>query len=410
MLPLASKCLVPSSFFRSPLLRQCQWTARHAYVTHHSTPKVSSHVSNEPTKSDKSRTYQQRTFAPHYQSKAGEADAHLYTLPSDPYTASARIPLLIMKKGLNEAINFINKLPAHLQSIVVWNILLAECSKEKRGQLGESLFPMLRKKALEPNERTFTLLMSCMSSSKSPDAVEKAEEWMKRIEAFGQKPTLVHLNTLLDVYSKHNRVDKLDQALRSMDKTLPDSITYTIAMESYRQLPEGEGVEAVKALWDRIMDRVDEDRTTYEKNKRITGNQHSKNSSRFVPDDTLITAFFLSLTKTATDSNDLWFGVETVERLYGLRPPKVAATLATQKLDATPFPCYNYEMTPKALYGILRFCGGLTQYQLGVEYCDMALKKFTALEFDEGTSFVYLWLKKKAAFQKNTQYKKFKQR
>ncbi|KAL0077149.1 hypothetical protein F4703DRAFT_1882404 [Phycomyces blakesleeanus] len=381
--------------------------------------------------------------------KLNGPNKYLYTMPTDPYIASNRINQIIKTSTLDDALNFVNCLPNRLQSTILWNQLIAECASQSKANMAHTLFVRMRKKGLPPNERTFTLLISCFRKSTSPTAGERAKEVLVRMREYNFKPTTIHINALLGVYGKLGQIDNILHNLEDMkdNDIQPDHITYTIALSHCHLLPEGDAVKTVQRLWKEIEDRVELSSETFkQKRTNYSPSQEEENGNgspvsllarkaakvsatersmkkdrfrlsretgeipRFLPDDSLITAFLLALSRTAIDSSDLWFGVRTIEKLYGIRPTQVTRMMEEQKMDTEIKANYHLRVTPKSLYGIMRFCGGLGQYKLGEEYCHLALSEDSDLEFDKDCSVVYEWLEREAKKKVATDSKRWRTR
>ncbi|KAI9013936.1 hypothetical protein CLU79DRAFT_767682 [Phycomyces nitens] len=374
-----------------------------------------------------------QTYRPKYvhvdEDKLIGPNKRLFTMPADPYVASSRINQILETYSLREAEEFVGRLPLRLQSTAIWNQLIAECGLKKKANMGMSLFTKMRKRGFKPNERTFTLLITCFSESSSPIAGERAKQILETMKIYNFKPNVIHMNALMKVYSNFGQPKELFQTLENMkdNNIQPDNVSYTIAMKNCHLLPDGEAVRTVQRLWKEIEDRTEFTSDQYVKDEPKVQSQEESNRpvsslslkaakvandrsyrvdkmrlsqtqpiARFTPDDSLIAVFLLALSRNAMDSSDLWFGIRAIEKLYGLRPSQVTRMMEDQNMDTKTQPHYHLNVTSKSLFGIMRFCGGLGQYKLGEAYCLLALKEFPDLHFDAECGYVYEWLQKEA--------------
>jgi hypothetical protein len=279
----------------------------------------------------------------------------------------------------------------------------------------------MRKRGMKPNESTFTLMLQAYSESTSPQACKHAEAWIERMADFSIEPSIIHINNLLLVYNnaKHPQktIDKLNELTHSKEGPLPDIVTYTIAFQSCAHLKVMNKAKVVGDIWSDIKYRLD-------KQAILGGSQMSSLAQKAAEikwtesairttaekqpdlkiDDQMMVALLSAVTRTSTCENDIITAIEAIDRVYSLCPKRAAELMEKNHVERES----GYGMRPSiiALDAILRFSGGLHEYQLGKEYYDMAHQQYPRLESDAVLDRSAEWIEKQIKRQKNLDTKK----
>ncbi|KAI7863103.1 uncharacterized protein EV154DRAFT_534965 [Mucor mucedo] len=353
------------------------------------------------------------------------ANKYTYVMPDDAYVASDRVTKILDIGTVDDAADYIKALPIGLQSPIVWNQLIGYCAKHGRANYAEHFFSQMRKRGLEPNERTFTHMLTAFGKSTSPQAVKNAEAWIKRINDFDLKPSTIHMNNLMRVYVNAEQPEKAIEALKQMSTSelVPDAVTYSIALQGCADLNQLDRAEEVRYIWHEIIYRM-------ERNQRSPSGTSalSKKASEIIwkedklrknakdteleIDDSLVVSLLSAVTRTAANQKDVLIGIEALDRLYSLCPPSAAKMMDKNHMQRKPG--FGFQPSVKVLDAILRFSGGLREYQLGQEYFHLALQQFPRLEPDKFVYDAHAWiekqLKRRANFEKKRQYQSNRER
>jgi hypothetical protein len=275
----------------------------------------------------------------------------------------------------------------------------------------------MRKRGLEPNERTFTHFLTAYGRSNSPQAIKLAEAWMKKMKSdFNLEPSTIHMNNLMRVYNNAEQPEKTMQALQQMSSSsnlVPDAVTYSIALQGCVNLNRLDRAEQVKNIWHEIIYRM-------ERNQRhSTGTSAlSKKASEIVwtedalsardtdleIDDSLVATFLSAVTRTAANEMDVLTGIEAIDRLYSLCPPIAGEMMTRNAIQRKP--SFGFYPSAKVLDAILRFSGGLREFKLGQEYYHLAFQQFPSLTPDKFVVDAYAWIEKQLKRHKNYQQKR----
>lgn len=277
----------------------------------------------------------------------------------------------------------------------------------------------MRKRGLEPNERTFTHMLTAFGKSTSPQAVKNAEAWLKRMNDFDLKPSTIHMNNLMRVYVSAQQPEKAIEALKQMSTSelVPDAVTYSIALQGCADLNQLDRAEEVRNIWHEIIYRM-------ERNQRASSGTSalSKKASEIIwkedkirksvkdteleIDDSLVVSLLSAVTRTAANQKDVLIGIEALDRLYSLCPLSAAKMMDKNAMQRKSG--FGFQPSVKVLDAILRFSGGLREYQLGQEYFHLALQQFPRLKPDKYVYDAHAWiekqLKRRANFEKKRQY------
>ncbi|KAI8877500.1 hypothetical protein K501DRAFT_260236 [Backusella circina FSU 941] len=400
-----------------------------ANVLQRNTPKAivcvaqrlaSSTLSNKQNDENNNTYYSKRRYVD-VDTPFAKANKYTYFMPEDPYQASKRITRILEIGTVEDVVDYLLALPIYLQSTVLWNQLIGHCAQYGRANYAEKFYSQMRKRGMKPNESTFTLMLQAYSQSTSPQASKHAEAWIKRMEDFNIEPSIIHINNLLSVYNSTNQpqktIAKLKELTHSKDDLLPDVFTYTIAFKSCPQLENMNKAKIVGEIWSDIKYRLD-------KQSIISGDQMSSlaqkaaeikwtesairttttNQPDLKIDDQMMIALLSAVTRTAACESDIITAIEAIDRVYSLCPKRAAELLKKNHIERMP----GYGMRPstKVLDAILRFSGGLHEYQLGKEYYDLARQQYPRLESDAILERGVEWIEKQIKRQNNLNAKK----
>lgn len=275
----------------------------------------------------------------------------------------------------------------------------------------------MRKRGLEPNERTFTHMLTAYAKSTSPQAIKNAEAWVKRMENFKLEPSTIHMNNLMRVYNNSNEPERTIEALKGMTSdsgVVPDAVTYSIALQGCVKLNQIDRAEEVRNIWNDIIYRLDRNQRggslLSQKASDIawteTAIRKNTKETELEIDDSLVVSLLSAVTRTAASEKHVLTGIEAITRLYSLCPPRAAELMEKNALQRKSG--FGFQPSVKVLDAILRFSGGLGEYQLGKEYFDLALNQFPRLKPDQYVTNAHDWiekqLKRRANFEKKTKY------
>lgn len=290
----------------------------------------------------------------------------------------------------------------------------------------------MRKRGLQPSDRTFAHLLTAFINSTSTSSVERAESWVARMEEYGVEPTVYHYNILLNVYKKagcNNQImAKVRQMMRDDDRLpYPDQVTLSIALQVCPLLTSQHDKE-IKRIWQYILDSLDCDVQTHVQQPTPVSSLQAKvnqlqssdptyrqdhaslleqrKSAVKYPqeaiqvDDTLVVALIRALARsngtkkhdasTLDDGQQGHFGmaVEIVDKLYGLRPNN------NNNINNNDDDDDGLGFTPgvTVLDAMVRYCGAVRQFDVGEALFDSALQKFPKLEPDSRAYSAYAWM------------------
>ncbi|CAO3598103.1 unnamed protein product [Absidia cylindrospora] len=427
-------------------------------------------------------TYKNRLYV-NLEGAEERRNGHLYTLPKNVFGTSDRVTRLLKFEGVDKAYEFLTHVPLDLQSTVTWNQLLNQCGTEGRASLAETIFvqvrdmgrkaaigarmilthlfcmggmTLMRKRGIDPSERTFAHILTAFVNSDSPKSVERAESWIEKMDTYAIQPTAFHYNTLLNVYGRAEQYNHVVAKVRQMMRDdgllpYPDHVTLSIALQTVPLLVNNPNKE-IKRIWNYISDCLKDDYGYKEKRShqqrashppqlsslqaKVNALQSSDSTFRHDQllikeqqksmvavkynrqpldvDDTLVVALIRAvgrsnLKKPGGDNDGkLDIGdhfkltMDMMDQLYGLRPstPNMPLPPATDKSDA--FKCFGLAPGVKVLDAIVRYCGAFREFELGEAYFDLMLQKFPQLEPDSRAYDAYAWM------QSNTRRKPFK--
>lgn len=272
----------------------------------------------------------------------------------------------------------------------------------------------MRKRGIEPNERTFTLMLSVYGKSTSPNAIKYAEAWIKKMKDFNLEPSLIHINNLMRVYNNADHPEKALDALNQLSTSgniIPDAVTYTIALQSCSQLTHVNRADQVRAIWLDIICRLERKQRAIPDvsaasslskkaaeivwtEDSIRGHGSVRNKELEI-DDSLVIALLSAVTQTAVHERDILTGLEAIDRLYSLCPPSAAEIMEKNGIAAgNRKHGFGFQPSVKVLDAILRFSGGLREFKLGKEYYSLAVQQFPRLKPDKYVNDALAWIEK----------------
>ncbi|KAI8647888.1 hypothetical protein BD408DRAFT_3223 [Parasitella parasitica] len=340
-------------------------------------------------------------------SSFAKANRYTYAMPNDIYVASEKVTKILEIGTVDDAADYIRALPIYLQSPVVWNQLIGHCAKYGRANYAEHFFSQMRKRGLKPNEHTFSHMLVAYFKSTSPRSIQFAEAWLRKMKDFNFDPAPIHINNLMRVYNQSGRPEKTIDLLKQIStsgKILPDAVTYSIALQACPQLPSYVNSEEVRHIWHDILSRIDKKQprqsTTLLSQKaadiiwKEDAIRHDKTKdSELEIDDSLVVALLRSVTQTAATERDVLTGIEAIEKLYSLCPPRAGELMKKNGIsNQNRQPGFGFQPSVKVLDAILRFSGGLREFKLGKEYFDLALQQFPRLKPDKYVKDAYAWI------------------
>ncbi|KAK4520888.1 uncharacterized protein ATC70_006769 [Mucor velutinosus] len=355
------------------------------------------------------------------ESPFAKANRYTYAMPDDPYVASEKVAKILELGTVDDAAEYIRALPIYLQSPVVWNQLIGYCAKYGRANYAEQYFSQMRKRGLEPNERTFTHMLVAYGKSSSPQAIQYAEAWFKKMKDFDIKPAPIHINNLMRVYNHAGRPEKTVELLKQISTSgeiSPDAVTYSMALQACPQLPFHDKAREVKHIWREILHRIEKSQPNQapsllsQKAANIIWQEdairHNKTrDAELELDDSLVVALLSAVTRTAATERDVLVGIDVIEKLYSLCPPKAAEFMEKNGiLSQDRQPGFGFQPSVKVLDAILRFSGGLREFELGKEYFDLALQQFPRLKPDQYVKDAYAWIEKQLKRGRNYENKR----
>ena len=280
----------------------------------------------------------------------------------------------------------------------------------------------MRKRGIEPNERTFTHLLHAYSKSNSPNAIASAEARKKLMQDFNMKPSTIHYNNLMRVYNNANAPYKTIRALKELSdngELVPDAITYSIALQACVRLKANGGAEHVNHVWQDMISRLEKNSRSTSSNgsllaqkasniiwteDSIRSNKKNGKDAELEVDDTLVVSLLSAVTQTAVNERDMLIGVEALDRLYSLCPPLAADMMEKNGIQRKHG--FGFQPSVKVLDAILRFTGGLGEYKLGGEYFHLALQQYPRIEPDKYVYDAFNWIEKQIKRGQNYEKKR----
>jgi hypothetical protein len=282
----------------------------------------------------------------------------------------------------------------------------------------------MRKRGIDPNERTFTLMLSVYGKSKSPQAMKYAEAWLKKMKDFNIEPSVIHINNLMRVFNNAGQPERALETLKHLSSEgniVPDAVTYSIALQSCSLLPNANRANEVRAIWLEIIHRLERNQRTMSNvaaastlskkaaevlwtEDSIRGHSSVRDKELEI-DDSLVVALLSAVTQTAVHEKDILTGLEAVDRLYSLCPPRAAEIMNRNGLESEKRkPGFGFQPSVKVLDAVLRFSGGLREFKLGQEYYNLTVQQFPRVKPDKYVQDALAWIEKQS--KRSSRYEK----
>ncbi|PVZ97891.1 hypothetical protein BB558_006149 [Smittium angustum] len=156
----------------------------------------------------------------------------------DPYILVEKFVKLVNNNKFNEAVQLTNLYSNSSQSVVLWNMIIKEYGLTGNKNKALKAYSDMKKRSFQPNEQTFTALLVGFSRSRSPLAVSEAKEIFDKIPKYIQKPSIIHINTMMLVYASHGLTLSLEEMYQSLPKSgpnAPDVVTYTTILKYHKR-------------------------------------------------------------------------------------------------------------------------------------------------------------------------------
>lgn len=137
------------------------------------------------------------------------------------------------------------------REVILYNVTLKVCRKGKDLDRAEKLFDELLERGVQPDNVTFSTMISCARMSSLPD---KAVEWFEKMPSFGCNPDDVTYSAMIDAYGRSGKVDMAfslyDRARTS--KWRIDPVTFSTLIKIHGQSGNFDGClnvyEEMKAI------------------------------------------------------------------------------------------------------------------------------------------------------------------
>ncbi|KAI8986972.1 hypothetical protein BDB01DRAFT_588737 [Pilobolus umbonatus] len=344
----------------------------------------------------------------------------LYNVPVDPYKASDKINQILKIGTMDDAYDYLVALPISLQAAPSWNQLISYCAKESRANHAERLYIQMRKRGIKPNDRTFTHLINAYAHSTSPLATTYAEEWLEKMKDFGIEKSVIHINALMKVYNGANRPEKTLQLFKALpaEDIIPDTTTYTMAFDGCALLRHGDPSNTLISLWKEIDNRLaghheehvvnNPSMSVLEQKAHLVALKEAalKNKTALTPLDLdygLVVSMLSAITRTARRERDIVLGIQIIDKLFSICPPRAAEIMTNNGIDiSTRVPGYGIQPTNEMLDAILRFSGGLREYELGVQYLEQTMNQYPRIRPDDVVKNAYKYLKDNMRYLKSS--------
>ncbi|KAM6519716.1 hypothetical protein FALCPG4_013317 [Fusarium falciforme] len=192
----------------------------------------------------------------------------------DPYKIAERVQAALEKDKYDEALFMTQKASKDYAVVVSWNHLIGYMLKKQQLRKAIKLYNEMKKRAQEPNARTYTVIFRGLAESEHPKlAVAEAVRIYNRLITDPRiTPNSFHLNAVINVCNRAGDLDSMFSVLNTIDDAHrpPTAYTYTTVINALRY-NAGTGVKDLtatqkkadivvairrgKAVWEEVMDR-----------------------------------------------------------------------------------------------------------------------------------------------------------
>ncbi|RSL59111.1 hypothetical protein CEP54_007448 [Fusarium duplospermum] len=192
----------------------------------------------------------------------------------DPYKIAERVLAALQKDKFDEALLMTQMASKNYPVVVSWNHLIDHMLRNQRLRGAIKLYNEMKKRAQEPNARTYTVIFRGLAESEHPKlAVAEAVRIYNRLLTDQRiTPNSFHLNAVINVCNRAGDLDSMFSVLNSIDDVHrpPTSYTYTTVLNALRY-NAGTGVRNLtdtqkkadiavairrgKAVWEEVMER-----------------------------------------------------------------------------------------------------------------------------------------------------------
>ncbi|CAO3689232.1 unnamed protein product [Umbelopsis ramanniana] len=169
----------------------------------------------------------------------------------------------------------------------------------------------MKRRGFNPNEITYTNLMTALAKNPSENSIARANDLYVTMKESGSI-TKIHFNALLNVYARcgaHREMMRLFDAMLESDVS-PDKVTYSTIFSAFARQQIGT-FEELAAIWERAQQQM----AMLNKDQR---------SPSLKADDKLMASFLNAVTNTGTLAKHYHVGLAAFDECYGLRVSKRA--------------------------------------------------------------------------------------
>ncbi|RSL50373.1 hypothetical protein CEP51_015355 [Fusarium floridanum] len=192
----------------------------------------------------------------------------------DPYKIAERVLAALEKDKFEEALFMTQKASKDYPVVVSWNHLIDYTLRKQQLRKAIKLYNEMKKRAQEPNARTYTVIFRGLAESEHPKlAVAEAVRIYNRLLTDQRiTPNSFHLNAVINVCNRAGDLDSMFSVLNSIHDVHrpPTAYTYTTVINALRY-NAGTGVRNLtdtqkkadiavairrgKAVWEEVMER-----------------------------------------------------------------------------------------------------------------------------------------------------------
>ncbi|KAG5302227.1 pentatricopeptide repeat protein [Histoplasma ohiense] len=154
----------------------------------------------------------------------------------DRVVLSKRVAQILNKGDLEKAVALVRTAQSRgYDCMVAWNELFDHEMKNDRPVAAFKLYNDMKKRGRKPNSYTYTIMFRGLARSSSQKSVQIALSIYKSLCSpnSGVKPSVLHVNAVLGVCSRHGNMDALWEVAGSLPERgdgAPDSRTFTIVL------------------------------------------------------------------------------------------------------------------------------------------------------------------------------------